>query len=151
MAKEYLGDRSNCRVAAMNASALAFRDHQFDIVVCIQNGLSAFRLDPACVAREACRVTRPGGRAVFSSYSDRFWSDRLEWFEIQASHGLIGEIDKEATAKGVIVCRDGFRATTLRVGDFQSLSSRLGVFAEIVEVDESTLFCVMHVEGGPRG
>ena len=73
MAKEYLKDESTCRTAAMTASALGFRDHQFDVVVCIQNGLSAFRLEPA---------------------------------------------------------------------------EALGVGSEIEEVDGSTLFCVVHVDGG---
>lgn len=145
MAKEYLKDRGNCRVAAMTASGLAFADQQFDVVVCIQNGLSAFGLDPASVMKEACRVARCGGYAVFSSYSDRFWSERLEWFQIQAEHGLIGKIDKDATADGVIVCRDGFRATTVRAEEFRSLAMRLGVPSDIVEVDESTLFCVIRI------
>lgn len=147
MARTYLRDESNCRMVAMNASALAFPANQFDVVVCIQNGLSAFQLDPVLVAKEACRVARPGGRAVFSSYSDRFWPERLEWFQVQAEHGLIGEIDEEETADGVIVCRDGFRATTLRVEDFRSLATDLAVASQITEVDGSTIFCVIQVGG----
>jgi hypothetical protein len=34
---------------------------------------------------------------LFSTYCERFWEERLKWFEIQAQHGLIGEIDYHAT------------------------------------------------------
>jgi len=33
---------SNCDLLNVKASQLAFRDHIFDLVVCIQNGISAF-------------------------------------------------------------------------------------------------------------
>jgi SAM-dependent methyltransferase len=145
MAREFLSDCPNCRVAAMNAALLALPEREVDVVVCVQNGLSAFHLEPEAVMREACRVVRPGGMAVFSSYSDRFWPHRLEWFRIQSEAGLIGQLDDEATADGVIVCRDGFRATTLRIADFRALTDDLGVMSEIVEVDDSTVFCVIHV------
>jgi 2-polyprenyl-6-hydroxyphenyl methylase/3-demethylubiquinone-9 3-methyltransferase len=36
----------------------------------------------------------------------------LEWFEIQSAHHLIGEIDYQAAGNEMIVCKDGFRATT---------------------------------------
>ena len=49
---------------------------------------------------------------MFSSCTPQFLEHRLEWFEIQSAHHLIGEIDYQATANGTIVCRDGFRATT---------------------------------------
>src|SRR5947209_3540059 len=45
-------------------------------------------------------------------YTPQFWEHRLEWFEIQAAHHLIGEIDYQTTGNGTIVCKDGFRATT---------------------------------------
>ncbi len=130
---------------AMNAVELGFCDQCFDVVICIQNGISAFNVNPEDLIREALRVTRSGGRVLFSSYSERFWPDRVNWFRIQAEHGLLGEIDEEATGNGVIVCKDGFRATTVRPEEFHALSSKIGVAAEINEVDASSIFCEIEV------
>jgi 2-polyprenyl-6-hydroxyphenyl methylase/3-demethylubiquinone-9 3-methyltransferase len=80
-----------------------------------------------------------------SSYAERFWSDRLEWFEAQAAAGLIGPIDHAATRDGVIMCKDGFKATTMRPRDFAELAARLDLDAAITEVDESSLFCEIAV------
>ncbi len=131
----------SCEFLEMNALDMVFPDDHFDVVACIQNGISAFGVDRLELLREAVRVARPGGRILFSSYSGRFWPDRLEWFEIQADLGLVGEIDRDATGDGVIVCRDGFRATTVTPGEFESLSAELGMKPEITEVDGSSLFC----------
>jgi len=128
-------------LASMDASFLGFQDRCFDLVACIQNGISAFNIDPLSLMREAVRVTRPGGRVLFSSYSEKFWQYRLDWFRTQAALGLLGEIDEEATGNGVIVCKDGFRATTFGPDDFISPVSALGLAAEIFEVDGSSLFC----------
>ena len=89
------------------------------------------------------RVTRPGGTVLFSSYSENFWDDRLEWFELQAQHGLLGEIDYAATGNGVIVCKDGFTASTVTPDQFKAHTSQLGVASEIKEVDDSSLFCIL--------
>ena len=78
---------------------------------------------------------------LFSSYSDRFWEERLKWFEIQAEHQLIGEIDHHLTANGLIVCKDGFRATTMNAESFRSLAAFLKLTPTIIEVDGSSLFC----------
>jgi len=141
MAKEYLAGESNCRLFAMDAAALGFRDRSFDVVACIQNGISAFKVDPHDLLAEAIRITRPGGRVLLSSYSEKFWDDRLEWFELQANEGLLGEIDYDATGDGVIVCKDGFRATTFSPDDFHALVAEFRLSCTIEEVDESSLFC----------
>lgn len=60
---------------------------------------------------------------------------------MQAEHGLIGEIDRERTGGGVIVCKDGFQANTVGPDEFQGLCSSLGVRPRIEEVDGSSLFC----------
>ena len=127
----------------MNALDLTFPDHLFDAVVCVQNGICAFRVNPEKLVLEALRVTRHGGLAFFSSYAPAFWPHRLEWFELQAREGLVGEIDPERTGNGVIACKDGFRAGTMEVGDFQALCARLRLRAEIVEVDGSSVFCAI--------
>ena len=125
----------------MDASMLGFSDHSFDVVICIQNGISALKVDPKVLLQEARRVTRPGGKMLFSSYSEKFWDDRLEWFRIQSQHGLIGEIDECRSENGTIVCKDGFEATTVSPDDFVMLSSSLGLAADIIEVDDSSIFC----------
>ncbi|MCU0646032.1 MAG: class I SAM-dependent methyltransferase, partial [bacterium] len=81
------------------------------------------------------------GIVLFSSYSEKFWEDRLNWFRLQAEHGLVGEIDEEQTGNGVIVCKDGFRATQFGASDFLNLTSDLGVETIIKEVDRSSVFC----------
>jgi 2-polyprenyl-6-hydroxyphenyl methylase/3-demethylubiquinone-9 3-methyltransferase len=141
MAKNYL--RGKPMTAVMNALLLGFKDKCFDLVACIQNGISAFKVDQEELLREALRVTRPGGRVLFSSYSEKFWPDRLNWFRIQSDHGLLGEIDDKATGDGIIVCKDGFRATTVGPADFCRLTSGIGIACTIEEVDESSIFCEM--------
>jgi 2-polyprenyl-6-hydroxyphenyl methylase/3-demethylubiquinone-9 3-methyltransferase len=125
----------------MDAKMLGYHENQFDIVFCVQNGISAFNVDPALLVQEAIRVTKPSGKVLFSSYSDKFWNERLEWFKIQSEHGLIGEIDHALTGEGMIICKDGFKATTFRAGQFDSLISFMKKEYRIFEVDESSIFC----------
>lgn len=143
LAQELLHDSPSCELHVMNAVELTFADQSFDFVLCLQNGISAFHVDQKELLSEALRVTRPDGTAVFSSYSPKFWSHRLHWFERQSREGLVGEIDYKATGDGVIVCRDGFTATTVSSKDFLRLAKESGAGAHIHEVDDSSLFCVM--------
>lgn len=142
-----LGSSGGWELGVMDATALAVRDCVFDAVVCIQNGICAFRCDPGVLLGEALRVTRPGGRLLFSSYSEAFWRHRLRWFELQAAEGLVGEIDYSATRVGEIVCRDGFRSGTLSMEEFARVCSERGVEATIAEVDESSVFCEVTKKG----
>jgi 2-polyprenyl-6-hydroxyphenyl methylase/3-demethylubiquinone-9 3-methyltransferase len=130
-----------CEFIEMDASALGFPDQHFDFVLCIQNGICAFGVDKVLLIQEAARVCRLGGRILFSSYAERFWPHRLEWFELQAAHGLLGDIDHESTGSGEIVCKDGFRAGFMRPADFQALWASLDLTPKIREVDGSTTFC----------
>jgi 2-polyprenyl-6-hydroxyphenyl methylase/3-demethylubiquinone-9 3-methyltransferase len=145
LAQEILRDAPACHLLAMDAVKLGFGNKLFDKVICIQNGISAFGVDQRKLIDEAMRVTRSGGRVFFSSYSENFWKDRLEWFRIQSAQGFIGEIDKEATGQGVIVCKDGFRATTVDPDDFLSLTSHLDTDPIITEVNGSSVFCEIQV------
>jgi len=131
----------SCDFVVTDAVALAFRDGAFDAVVCVQNGVCAFGVDPLALVREALRVARPGGLVLLSSYAERFWPHRLEWFEIQAARGLVGEIDGAKTGGGVIVCKDGFRAGTMTPDGFRDLCARAGVAGAVTEVDGSSVFC----------
>ena len=141
MAKDILKDIKNCQVYEMNAGKLNFPDGSFDKVLCIQNGLSAFKLGKLELMKEALRVTRNCGTAFFSSYSNSFWDDRLEWFRLQAEKGLLGAIDEDKTKEGVIVCKDGFTAYTITPDEFISLAKELNVTLKITVVDSSSIFC----------
>ncbi len=141
LAQELLGNVSNCRLVRMDAGALGFRDRVFDVVACIQNGISAFKVDERVLIAESIRVTKPAGRILFSTYAEKFWEQRLEWFRLQADHGLLGEIDWQATGHGTIVCQDGFKATTISPAEFRSLTSGFDARVRIEEVDESSVFC----------
>jgi len=134
---------SNCLFMEMDASNLIFLEETFDVVICIQNGISAFQVDQHRLISEAIRVTKPGGTVLFSTYSEKFWKERLHWFELQAQAGLVGEIDYEKTGNGVIVCKDGFKATTVSADRFLALASNFEADVKIEEVDESSLFCEM--------
>jgi len=149
MARERLGPDSSCRLVLGDAGRLPFVAGRFDLVVCIQNGVSAFKVEPRRLIDEALRVARPGGSVLFSSYAERFWESRLEWFRVQAAHGLIGPIDEAATKDGVIVCEDGFRATTAGPRDFARWLTGCDSTWRTVEVDGSSLFCEIEA-GGPR-
>jgi 2-polyprenyl-6-hydroxyphenyl methylase/3-demethylubiquinone-9 3-methyltransferase len=59
-AKADLRDHSNLDLAQMNAVNLGFIDGCFDVVICIQNGISAFRIDQEDLLIESLRVTRNG-------------------------------------------------------------------------------------------
>lgn len=143
-ARKRLNRLKNCYLVCMDAVRTAFAEGVFDVVLCIQNGISAFHVDQRDLVRESVRITRPGGRVLFSTYSAEIWPDRLAWFRLQAKAGLLGEIDEEKTGDGVIVCRDGFRATTVGPERFAELASELEVAVELIEVDSSSLFCEVH-------
>lgn len=141
LARELAGPESACEFLEMDAVDLRFTDREFDVVICIQNGICAFGVDRSRVLEEALRVTRKGGRVLLSSYSERFWRHRLEWFELQAARGLVGEIDHGASGNGVIACRDGFRAGAMSPADFAALCAPFGLVPAVTEVDGSSLFC----------
>jgi len=145
LASSALNGFSNCHLAAMDAVSPGFADAAFDVVVCIQNGISAFKVDRRDLIDKSVRATRPGGLVLFSSYAEGFWEARLEWFELQARHGLIGEIDREQTGDGVIICKDGFQAATVGPDEFASLCRSLEIEPRIEEVDGSSLFCEIRI------
>jgi len=143
LARSYVRPRRNIALVRTDAARTAFPSDTFDAVVCIQNGISAFGIDPRILGEEAVRVTKPGGRILFSSYSPRIWDERLDWFRKQARAGLLGQIDESRTGKGTIVCQDGFRATTVDGSEFKRLFLGLGRTVEVLEIDESSVFCIV--------
>jgi 2-polyprenyl-6-hydroxyphenyl methylase/3-demethylubiquinone-9 3-methyltransferase len=140
LATSYLRAVRNCDLVRMDASQLAFRDDTFDAVICIQNGISAFGRNRHELVAEAVRVAKEGGGILFSSYSPRIWTDRLDWFRAQSRAGLLGEIDESRTGAGTIVCKDGFQARTVGGDEFRALFAGLGLAATIREVDGSSVF-----------
>jgi len=139
--KYFLNGVENCVLMEMDAAKLSFPDNIFDVVICIQNGISAFKVEPSQLLSESIRVTKPGGKILFSTYSPKIWDERLRWFRLQADEGLLGEIDEEKTMEGVIICKDGFKATTFTPEEFQSLTANFNVVTNIIEIDGSSLFC----------
>ncbi|MFW9768641.1 MAG: class I SAM-dependent methyltransferase [Candidatus Thorarchaeota archaeon] len=127
----------------MNAGTTAIRDNSVDVVICIQNGISAFKVDPVVLFKESLRIARSGGMCIFSTYSEKIWKERLEWFKLQANEGLLGEIDWARTKDGTIVCKDGFKATTVSKEDFKRFSEEASATYEIQEIDSSSLFCIL--------
>ena len=145
LAKKIIDDAENCKFYVMDAIDLKFPNNYFNTVICIQNGISAFHVDPLKLFEESIRVTGKGGTVLFSSYSEKFWKDRLEWFQIQSEYNLIGEIDNDLTKNGTIICKDGFKATTYSQQEFYELASNFNVQTTIFEVDNSSVFCKMKV------
>ncbi|MHA2234525.1 MAG: class I SAM-dependent methyltransferase [Candidatus Thorarchaeota archaeon] len=133
-------ESASIQLAQMDAGSTAFQDESFDAVVCIQNGVSAFKVDPIVLVKESLRITARGGKCFFSTYSDKIWEDRLYWFRLQAEEKLLGDIDWNKTERGTIVCKDGFVAKTYSEEDFLKIARRLGVSCEVTEVDSSSLF-----------
>jgi len=146
LVEKTIGKIPSLHLSVMNAVELGFSDRKFDRVICIQNGISAFKVNKRKLIEEAIRVTRSGGTILFSSYSERFWEDRLEWFRLQSEYGLIGEIDENVSKDGIIVCKDGFRSDTIGPDEFISLTSTYGIEPIITEVDGSSIFCEIRVE-----
>jgi 2-polyprenyl-6-hydroxyphenyl methylase/3-demethylubiquinone-9 3-methyltransferase len=129
------------RLAQMDASRLGFRPGTFDVVCCVQNGVSAFHVDERALLESAISVTKLGGKVLFFSYADELWAERLAWFRVQAAHGLVGEIDEVRTGDGTIVCRDGFTATTVSAQRFAEISAGLGTTVTIEQLERASVVC----------
>ena len=140
LARRLAGDCNKCEFIEMNAANLALRDAEFDAVICVQNGVCAFGVDPLLLLSEAVRVTRPGDWVLFSTYASQFWLHRLEWFEAQAQAGLVGVLDYDETGGGTIACKDGFRVGMLTPGELRGLGYAVGIEPRITEVDGSSVF-----------
>jgi ubiquinone/menaquinone biosynthesis C-methylase UbiE len=141
MGRQLLASYSNISLLEMNALELGFESDFFDVVLCIQNGISAFHVNQIKLIKESIRVTRQGGIILFSSYSEKIWNERLKWFELQSQEGLIGEIDYSKTKNGTIICKDGFSASTVTVAEFKELASKFtNIKTSITEVDYSSIF-----------
>ena len=124
LARDYLADTPNTEVCLMSADQLAFPNDQFDLVVCAQNGLSAFAVDPAIVVRQALKVLQPNGMLLCYTYDESLWPARLEWFRRQSAGGLLGPIDEARSTNGVITCQDGFVSSSMNRIQFHELADQ---------------------------
>eukprot|EP00727_Mastigamoeba_balamuthi_P000180 m51a1_g10159 hypothetical protein (252) ;mRNA; f:26478-27233 len=146
-AREALRAAGACNAAAelMDAGRMAWAPSSYDVVLCLQNGVSAMGVGLRALLAECLRVARAhGGRVLLSSYAEGFWEARLEWFEAQARAGLVGRIDWARTGGGVIVCDDGFSATTVRPREFEEAARAVvpaGATVKCYEVDGSSSWC----------
>lgn len=66
------------------------------------------------------------------------------WFQEQAEKGLLGKLDFDRTKDGVIICEDGFSARTHTQKDLEIIGNKSGCEYQIKEVDESSLFLIIH-------
>jgi 2-polyprenyl-6-hydroxyphenyl methylase/3-demethylubiquinone-9 3-methyltransferase len=144
LAQARLAGHPNILLACMDAGGMTFVEDSFDAVICVQNGIAAFGIELGKLVGEVQRVLRPGGTAMFSSYSDRFWDARLEWFEAQAAAGLIGPIDHELSGAGRIVCTDGLVLGAVGPDEFAHLGVGSDVDLQSVEVDDACWFHLVH-------
>ena len=70
LARSYMESCQNYTLFLMDASQMTFRPCSFDVVFCIQNGISAFGVNSKCLIAESKRVTKgfsrgaPGSRAA---------------------------------------------------------------------------------------
>jgi SAM-dependent methyltransferase len=139
LASELARGVSNCEFSVMDAGNLSFPESSFDVVFCLQNGICAFGVSRRKIVDEALRVTRGGGRAIFTSYTSEFWPHRLEWFEAMHKHGLIGEIDYQESKDGVIYCKDGHQSGIMTESEFRASCEIDGSGLTVTEFDRSCL------------
>lgn len=141
LGREYVKDCPNADMVVMDVHQMFF-EQPYEVILCMQNGLSAMRATPEVIDK-ILDILAPGGTAYFSTYSANFWDWRIKWFEEQAMKGLLGELDYDLTKDGVIVCKDGFRSTTQSFEDYEKIGTQCGYSYEIKEVDSSSLFLII--------
>ncbi len=141
--EEYLKNTENTVLITKDVHDIDY-DNSFDAVLCLQNGLSAVRAEvPEVFAAKVLKALKKGGKAYFSTYHSNFWEQRVAWFQEQSRKGLIGELDMEKTKDGIIICKDGFRATTHSISDLEKIGRSSECGWQIFEVDDSSIFLVI--------
>lgn len=143
LGKEYLKDCPNADMIAMDVHNLNFKE-KFDVILCLQNGLSAMKVTSSNLIEKILDMVESGGKVYFSTYSEKFWDYRVAWFKEQADKGLLGELDLKKTKDGVIICKDGFKAITHTPEDLKKIGDLSGNEYQIKEVDESSVFLIIH-------
>lgn len=147
--KEYLKGNQNWKLIVMDAHKIKY-DAEFDIVLCLQNGLSAMKGQTVELVERCVKALATGGKAYFSTYCTGFWEHRVAWFQEQANKGLLGEIDLDKTRNGNIVCKDGFVATTNSREELKEIAQTLHYPFRLEEVDNSSLFLIIQKNQEPQ-
>lgn len=143
LGKEYLKDTPNAEIVRMDVNNIAFKK-KFDVILCLQNGLSAMRITSTDLIEKILGMAVSGGKVYFSTYSEKFWEHRVMWFQEQAEKGLLGEVDFDKTKDGIIICKDGFKAITHTPEDLKKIGELSGYEYKIREVDESSVFLIIY-------
>ena len=89
LGNEYLKDIKNAKMLVMDVHNMTFKN-SFDIVLCLQNGFSAMKLTFDTI-KSIMDLVSDKGQVFLSSYSEKFWDTRLEWFREQSKKGLLGD------------------------------------------------------------
>lgn len=139
LGKNYLKNNQNAQIMTMDVNNLAFED-KFDAILCLQNGLSAMGITTQSMIKKIMGMIESGGKAYFSTYSEKFWTYRVMWFQEQIEKGLLGELDLDKTKDGMIICKDGFKAVTYTPDDLKRIGELSRYNYQIQEVDESSVF-----------
>nr|WP_315024993.1 class I SAM-dependent methyltransferase [uncultured Aminipila sp.] len=142
LSKEHLKDSLNAEIMTMDVNNLTFED-KFDVILCLQNGLSAMQVPSQPLIKKIMGMIASGGKAYFSTYSEKFWEHRVMWFQEQIGKGLLGELDLDKTKDGIIICKDGFKAIIHTPDDLKKMGELSGYKYQVQEVDESSVFLII--------
>ncbi|MDZ7318567.1 MAG: methyltransferase domain-containing protein [candidate division KSB1 bacterium] len=80
MARDFLSLSNSVKLFAMTAIKLGFRDQQSDGIICIQNGISAFKVDHRQFIHEALKFMHPGGIIPLPAILRKFGSSNSHGF-----------------------------------------------------------------------
>ena len=68
--RSYLKGLNNVSLELMDAYSMNYQE-RFDLILCLQNGLSAIKGNPMLLVERALQATKAGGRVLFSTYSPK--------------------------------------------------------------------------------
>ncbi|WP_312649625.1 class I SAM-dependent methyltransferase [Aminipila sp.] len=142
LSKEYLKNSPNAEIKIMDVNNLTFEE-KFDVILCLQNGLSAMKVPSQPLIKKIMEMIVNGGKAYFSTYSEKFWEHRVMWFQEQIAKGLLGELDLDKTKDGIIICKDGFKAIFHTPDDLKRIGELSGYEYQVQEIDESSVFLII--------
>lgn len=123
----------------MDAYSMNYQERS-DLILCLQNGLSAIKGNPMLLVERPFRPQERGEGFSSVLTLQNLGRTGEKWFIEQSEKGLIGKIDPTMTKDGVIRCEDGSEATTLTEQDFRRIGRSTGLRYSLEEVDGSSLF-----------
>lgn len=145
LGNQALSKYSNAILKRMDVHHIPSKYNQTaDVLLCLQNGLSSMNINRSEQLRTLMNLLRLNGKMYLSTYSPSFWKDRLEWFHEQAENSLLQALDWGNCKNGIIRCIDGFESKSYSKNQLKSIAIELGYPYEIVEVNKSSLFLIIH-------